>query len=241
MKAPNPSPSTSPLERSAAAAGLIVLAPLLIAAAALIALIDGPPIFFRQRRLGLFGHPFTLLKFRSMRAPCPRAITNERGGRVTRLGRVLRRYKVDELPQLWNVLRGEMRFIGPRPEIPSFLDIDDPRHSLALHALPGITDLASLIYRNEEEILARRDNPARYYRERILPEKLRLSLIYRERRSTASDLKLVALTVWYSLFPSRFDSHRAALLMGAASEYSRFTPAADRVGLPHREDGDPLR
>ena len=204
-------------DRLAAGVGLVTLVPLLAAAAAAIGAADGSPIFFRQTRLGRFGRAFGLLKFRTMRvAVSGPQITARPDSRVTRVGRVLRKYKLDELPQLWNVLKGDMRLVGPRPEVPAYVDLDDRAWQAVLAVRPGITDLASLIYRNEEEVLARAENPERHYRERILPEKLRLNLVYLERRSFWLDIKLILLTVWYSFVPNRFDSHRVRLAFGVA-------------------------
>lgn len=197
-------------DRLAAGVGLIVLAPLLIAVVATLAASNGLPIFFQQTRVGRFGRHFTLLKFRTMRLEPGLEITSLGDSRITPLGRVLRRYKLDELPQLWNVWKGEMSLIGPRPEVPAYVDIAEPRRRSVLEVPPGITDLAGLLYRDEERILARSKNPEDYYRQHVLPEKLRLSLLYIERRSFSSDIKLLALTVWYALVPSRFDAARVS-------------------------------
>ncbi len=211
-------------DRAAAGIGLIILAPLLIVVAVAAAAIDGLPIFFRQRRIGRFGRPFTLLKFRSMQAaPGPR-ITVAGDGRVTPLGRVLRRYKIDEIPQLWNVVRGEMSLVGPRPELPEYIEAADPRRQFVLDARPGITDLASLLYRDEEEILARSANPECCYREHILPDKLRLNLVYLEHRRFGLDVKLIALAIWYSLLPNRFDSERVGIAIGVAANREPMDP-----------------
>ncbi len=204
--------------RLAAAVGLILLAPFLIAIAAALATVNGRPIIFRQTRIGRLGREFTLLKFRSMRTEPGPGVTSQGDNRVTPLGRFLRRYKLDELPQLWNVVKGEMSLIGPRPEIPLYVDPTNPLHRSVLQVPPGITGLAGLLYRDEEAILAREQNPERYYREHILPDKLRLSLLYIERRSPSLDIKLLALTIWYSLVPSRFDAEHISVVMGIAAE-----------------------
>jgi lipopolysaccharide/colanic/teichoic acid biosynthesis glycosyltransferase len=117
---------------------------------------------------------------------------------------VLRRFKVDELPQLLNVLKGEMSFVGPRPEVSEFVD-EDERWQRVLSVRPGITDLASLVFRNEEEILASSPNPEEYYRRHVLPAKLALNVRYLQSRSMRRDLKLLTMTVWYSLRPARFN------------------------------------
>ncbi len=188
---------------------LAFAAPLMAALALAVKLQDGGAVLFRQERIGRFGKPFTLLKFRSMTAGRPgSAVTSSGDRRVTPLGRVLRAYKLDELPQLWNVLRGEMSLIGPRPEVPCFVDSCDPIWRAVQRVRPGITDLATLVYRDEERVLAGYDDPERGYREAVLPAKLALNLQYMERRSAARDLKLLALTVRYSILPGGFDPER---------------------------------
>jgi lipopolysaccharide/colanic/teichoic acid biosynthesis glycosyltransferase len=188
---------------------LVLAAPLMAAIALAVKLQDGGPVLFRQERIGRLGKPFTLLKFRSMTMSRPgAAITASGDRRVTPLGRVLRAYKLDELPQLWNVLRGEMSLIGPRPEVPCFVNAGDPVWQAVHRVRPGITDLATLVYRDEERILAGYDDPERAYREAVLPAKLALNLQYIERRSASRDLKLLALTVRYSLIPRGFDPER---------------------------------
>jgi lipopolysaccharide/colanic/teichoic acid biosynthesis glycosyltransferase len=186
-----------------------VFSPVLLAAALAVWLEDGRPVLFRHVRVGRNGRKFDLLKFRSMRdgAGGP-AITAGGDPRVTRVGRILRRYKLDELPQLWNVVRGDMALVGPRPEAPDYVDANDPVWRAVLRARPGITDLATLIYRNEEEILAGADDPDRYYRQVLLPAKLALNLRYAASRTPLSDLRLLALTLRYSFLPSGFDPAR---------------------------------
>ena len=192
-------------ERLAAAAGLLVLSPLLGAAALSIILEDGFPVFFRQVRVGQGGKPFTILKFRSMRNAPGALITSAADSRITRTGRVLRKYKIDELPQLFNVLKGDIRFVGPRPEVSAYVDFHDPAWQPVLAMKPGITDLATLVYRNEEDLLATAVDPDKLYREAILPAKLRLNGEYNRLRSLRTDVKLVRLTIWYSLRPNALD------------------------------------
>jgi lipopolysaccharide/colanic/teichoic acid biosynthesis glycosyltransferase len=197
------------LERMAAAIGLAIAAPVLLGFAVAIAFEDGFPITFRQDRIGQDGTPFRLWKLRSMRAGRQgTAITAGNDPRVTRTGRQMRRYKLDELPQLWNVLRGEMSLIGPRPEVPKFVDARQPVWREVLKVRPGITDLATLVYRNEEQLLAGSSNPEQYYRDILLPQKLALNLEYIRGRSLRSDIKLVLLTLWYSFFPHGLDPER---------------------------------
>ena len=189
--------------------GLLLLAPVLGGIALAIALTDGLPVFFRQSRVGRNGKPFQLLKFRSMRSSTTGPhITGAGDARITRLGAFLRHYKLDELPQLWNVLRGDMRLVGPRPEVPRFVDMTDPTWQAVLSVKPGITDLASLLYRHEEELLAEVNNVEDHYRNTILPAKLALNLEYLSVRTFWSDLKLICLTAWYSAVPKMFDQWR---------------------------------
>ena len=192
-----------------AGVGLVLLSPLLILAGFAVVLDDGWPILFGQERVGRGGTPFRMWKFRSMRARVPgRSITSGDDPRVTRVGRTLRKYKIDELPQLWNVVRGQMSLVGPRPEIPRFVNINDPVWHIVLQGRPGITDLASLVYRNEEKILAMSSDPEAYYTEVILPAKLQLNLRYAQARSFWRDVRLILLTVRYSVFASQFDVGR---------------------------------
>jgi lipopolysaccharide/colanic/teichoic acid biosynthesis glycosyltransferase len=197
------------LDLTASTVLLIAAAPLMFLLAMAVKVQDGGPVFFRQRRLGYNGRPFTLWKFRSMDSGTRgAAITASGDRRITRVGRFLRRYKLDELPQLWNVLRGDMSLIGPRPEVPGFVDGDNPMWRKVHGVRPGITDLATLVYRDEERILAGFSDPERGYRDAVLPAKLALNVEYIERRSLGRDLKLLALTVRYSFVRAGFDPER---------------------------------
>jgi lipopolysaccharide/colanic/teichoic acid biosynthesis glycosyltransferase len=176
---------------------LLLLSPVL-AVAAIAVKCSGPgPIFFRQTRVGRGGKPFEILKFRTMRTtPSPGPLITGAGDpRVTRVGRVLRRWKIDELPQLVNVLRGEMSFVGPRPEVPRYVDMFAEQYRELLAVRPGITDLASMAFREEETLLGRSANPEDVYVREILPRKLALSHAYVRRRSFGLDLRLIARTV----------------------------------------------
>jgi lipopolysaccharide/colanic/teichoic acid biosynthesis glycosyltransferase len=167
---------------------------------------DGPPILFSQTRVGRGGKPFRIWKFRTMRAGSQgSAITAAGDGRVTRAGAVLRRCKLDELPQLFNVLKGEMSLVGPRPEAPEYVELKAPIWQAVLQVPPGVTDLASLLYRDEEKLLGASSDPNALYREKVLPAKLVLNLVYLRSRSFRLDLKLILLSIRYSLFPRRFD------------------------------------
>lgn len=188
---------------------LLLSSPFLLLVALAVRLQDGGPVLFRQERIGRHGKPFPLWKFRSMSVGGKgTAITAGGDRRVTPLGRLLRRYKLDELPQLWNVLRGDMSLIGPRPEVPCFVDSTSPVWQAVHSVRPGITDLATLVYRDEERILAGFTDPERGYREAVLPAKLALNLQYLKQRSAARDLKLLALTIRYSFIPAGFDPDR---------------------------------
>ncbi|MGA8594324.1 MAG: sugar transferase, partial [Bryobacteraceae bacterium] len=199
-------------DRVCAAIALIVLSPLLFAAAIAVLVEDGRPILFRQRRIGYRGRPFDLWKFRSMRrqngGP---AITAAGDRRILRTGRYLRKYKIDELPQLWNVVKGQMNLVGPRPEVPPFVDCTMSIWQRVLAVPPGITDLATLVFRNEEQLLAGAHNPEQFYREQVLPVKLQLNLKYLAYRCFTTDMKLIFTTAWYCLFPAKFSANRVLL------------------------------
>jgi len=192
-----------------ASAGLVLLLPVFAVLAVAIVLDDGPPILFRQTRIGRGGRPFRLWKFRTMRVGSRgRAITAAGDHRVTRVGAALRKWKLDELPQLFNVLVGDMSLVGPRPEVPEFVEPDSPVWDAVLKVRPGITDLATLFYRSEERLLGAARDPVAFYRETVLPAKLRLNLKYMASRSFAQDLRLIWLSIRYSLFPAGFDAER---------------------------------
>jgi lipopolysaccharide/colanic/teichoic acid biosynthesis glycosyltransferase len=189
-----------------AAAGLFILTPLLLAIAILILFDDGLPILFKQIRVGKQGKPFRIWKFRTMRAGAQgTAVTAAGDNRVTRVGAFLRRHKLDELPQLVNVLKGDMSMVGPRPEVPEFVHLEAPIWQAVLQVRPGVTDVAALLFYDEEKLLRGPGDPATVYRETVLPVKLVLNLAYLRSRSYWRDLKLIYLAVRYSLFPRRFD------------------------------------
>ena len=186
--------------------GLVVLSPLFLVLAARIRLEDGSPVFFRQSRVGRNGRRFNLWKFRSMRKTIDGPlITSGNDSRVTRVGKTLRKYKLDELPQLWNVLIGDMSLIGPRPEVPPYVDEANEQWRRVLTVRPGVTDYASLLFRHEESLLAQAKDPERYYRDQVLPRKLALSIEYIEGRSAMADVRLVLMTVRSSFLPTELD------------------------------------
>ena len=204
------------IEAGAALAALIVMTPVMALIAVIVVLDSGFPVLYRQKRIGKGGRPFVIFKFRTMRDDLEgSAITAAHDRRVTRVGAWLRKLKLDELPQLMNVLRGEMSLIGPRPELPDYVDLESPLWRTVLGAAPGITDLATLAFRNEEEILGGVSNPDAYYRSSILPTKLRLNVRYQESRTLARDVKLLWLTARYSFFPRGYDRERILRSLGA--------------------------
>ena len=184
-------------DRVVAAAGLLFLWPVLAVVAILIRVkMPGGPVIFKQQRVGRGGKLFTMYKFRSMTVSHSGSSVSVAGeSRITPLGAKLRRYKLDELPELWNVLIGDMSFVGPRPDVPGYADCltGDDRRVLELR--PGITGPASLKYRNEEQILASVDDPIKYNDEVIFPDKVRINLYYLDNQSFLMDIKLIICTV----------------------------------------------
>jgi lipopolysaccharide/colanic/teichoic acid biosynthesis glycosyltransferase len=154
------------------------------------------PIFFIQKRVGQYGHLFKLIKFRSMViGHGGNSITVKGESRITQLGAFLRRHKLDELPELWNIVKGEMSFVGPRPEVPGYADnlMGEDRNILKLK--PGLTGPATLKYRHEEQILARQVNPVEYNDKILYPDKTRINLKYFHKRNFFLDLKIIAYTI----------------------------------------------
>jgi lipopolysaccharide/colanic/teichoic acid biosynthesis glycosyltransferase len=188
--------------------GLICLLPLMLLAAVLIKVDSTGPIFFRQERIGRGFRPFQILKLRTMIHNAQKTgglITFAKDPRITRVGRILRNTKIDELPQLINVLKGEMSLVGPRPEVPRYVEAFRNEYEEILKVRPGMTDLASLKYRNEEAILGQSDDPEEEYMKRVLPDKIRLAKDYLQRSSLFFDLTLIFRTL-LKLF-----AHRASL------------------------------
>ncbi len=196
-----------------AAGALVLFSPLMLLAAVAVRVTSPGPVLFRQRRVGLGGQPFEILKFRTMRsevggAPTRGPMVTEAGDRrITTVGRWLRATKCDELPQLINVLRGEMDLVGPRPEVERYVDLDDPRWQEVLAMRPGITDPVAITLRDEEGVLraARRngENPEDFYRQQLLPKKLEGYLAYGRRRSGLTDLGTLLATLVAVLRPRR--------------------------------------
>lgn len=181
-----------------AAGGLLVLSPLFAAVALAIWAADRGPVFYVQERVGLGGKTFGLWKFRSMRVGADRQgslVTVGGDPRVTRIGRWLRRFKIDELPQLLNVLRKEMSLVGPRPEVPRYVALYSPEQRAVLRLVPGITDPASVEFSREEEILRKAEDPERYYVEVVMPRKIELNLEYANRATVWTDLRMILRTL----------------------------------------------
>jgi lipopolysaccharide/colanic/teichoic acid biosynthesis glycosyltransferase len=176
---------------------LAPLSPLFLLAGVLIKVGSLGPIFYRSRRAGRGGKPFALLKFRTMIVNADKIggpSTSDDDPRVTRVGRFLRKYKLDELPQLINVLKGEMSLVGPRPEVLSEVELYTPEERHLLTVAPGITDWASILFHNEGEILKGAADPHEAYRKWIRPEKIRLGLEYVRNQSFSIDLKIIMTT-----------------------------------------------
>lgn len=187
------------LDILAAAVGLLILALPMVLIALFIKLDDGGSVFFKQKRVGKDHEVFNILKFRTMVEDAPAKggqVTVEGDSRITKIGHFLRKFKLDELPQLINVLLGHMSLVGPRPEVPQYVEMYNRDQSRVLLVRPGITDLASITYRSESEILARAEDPEKAYIEEIMPDKLRLNLEYIKNMSLGYDLKLIFKTFW---------------------------------------------
>ena len=192
------------------ALGLVLFSPVLLLIAILVKLSDGGPVFFRQQRVGQYGKLFWIWKFRTMIVDADKKglnVTKDGDPRITPLGRVLRKTKLDELPQLWNVCRGEMSFVGPRPEVPRYVERYTPSQREILQLKPGITDLATLEFRNEEDLLRQATDVEAFYLEHCVPRKIELNLVHARRASLWQDTRVILQT----LFPwSRSKTQKAA-------------------------------
>lgn len=183
------------LEAPLAALGLIATAPIVALAALAVVATSPGPAFFRQERIGRGGRRFELIKLRSMRLADGATVTAKGDSRITAVGRLLRRSKLDELPELWNVLRGDLALVGPRPEVPGFVDAESDAWRQVLAVRPGLTHPVTLRLRDEETLLAASPDPARLYRERLLPWKLAGYLAYEATRTPGRDLGVLAATL----------------------------------------------
>lgn len=177
---------------------LATLFPLMILIGILIALSSNGPALFKQIRVGRNGKNFSILKFRSMRTNTEHQGQLTVGGRdprVTRMGYVLRKFKIDEWPQLWNILIGEMSFVGPRPEVPKYVEMYNNQQRRVLDVRPGLTDLASIVYFSENEILEKVTDPEKEYVEVIMPAKLNLNLQHIDSQKAGKDIRIILMTL----------------------------------------------
>jgi len=187
-----------PFDLAASSLGVVLLSPLLCAVALGIRVCDGSPVFFRQARVGRGGKPFRMWKFRTMVHDAEKRgalLTVGGDGRITALGKRLRGWKVDELPQLFNVLDGTMSLVGPRPEVARYVARYSPEERRVLDLMPGITDPASIRYRDESERLARAEDPEAYYVRVLVPEKIRLNLEYGKKATLSRDIRVILKTL----------------------------------------------
>ena len=185
------------LDITASGIGLLLLCPLFLVLAIWIKLDSQGPVFYRQVRVGKGNRDFRIFKFRSMRIGSDKGSLITIGGhdaRITRSGYFIRKYKLDELPQLINVFLGDMSLVGPRPEVRRYVDLYTEEQRRVLNVRPGITDPASIKYRNENELLEGAEDPERYYIEVIMPDKLRLNIAYATNQSLRGDLRLICET-----------------------------------------------
>ena len=177
--------------------GIIILFPIMFIIAILIKIkMPDGPVIFKQERIGQYGHLFIMYKFRSMAVNHSGSSISVKGeNRITPLGAKLRKYKLDELPELWNVFTGKMSFVGPRPDVPGYADLLQGNERRILLLKPGITGLASLKYRNEEELLAEQPDPKKYNDEILFPDKVKINLDYIDNWSFWKDIKIIFYTI----------------------------------------------
>lgn len=183
----------------ACTAALVLLCPFWLCIALMVACGSKGGALYRQTRVGRDGREFKLLKFRTMRQDADKIgglITIGEDDRVTRIGRFLRKYKIDELPQFLNIIKGDMSIVGPRPEVPKYVALYNERQRRVLSVRPGLTDYASIEYISENELLAKSSDPDRTYIEEIMPDKLELNLKYIENQSVMEDLRLIFKTLF---------------------------------------------
>ena len=186
-------------DKTAAIAGLIFLFPMLLFIAIMIKIkMKDGPVIFSQKRVGRFGKLFTIYKFRTMQTVHGGSSVSVAGeSRITPLGSILRKHKLDELPELWNVLKGEMSFVGPRPDVPGYADQLSGENKQILELRPGITGPASLKYANEEVTFAQVDDPVKYNDDVIYPDKVQINLDYYYNHSFFGDLKIILKTIFH--------------------------------------------
>lgn len=184
--------------------GLIILFPFLILIALIIKITSKGPIFYKQKRVGISNIDFLVWKFRTMHIDADKTgllTVGGRDSRITTIGYYLRKFKLDELPQLFNVLFGSMSVVGPRPEVRKYVELYTLEQQKVLRVKPGITDWASIVYRDENVILEKSLNPERDYIQLILPDKIRYNLIFIEKRSLTEYFRIIITTFWRIIFP----------------------------------------
>lgn len=184
-----------------AAFGLVFTAPLLAISAIVIKLTSSGPAVFRQERVGRNGKTFTLFKLRTMNSCSGALVTAANDSRITAIGKILRRSKIDELPEFWNVVRGDMSIVGPRPEVPEFVNLEDPLWDEILNFRPGLTDPVTLRLRNEEQLLADVQADHSFYKDVIQPYKISGYLHFLRNRSWSTDIKIIYRTLTAIIFP----------------------------------------
>lgn len=232
------------LEIALAGLAMLIFSPVIALCALVIVVSSGTPILFRQQRIGLNGRPFTLIKFRSMH------VSNQGPGitafgdpRVTPAGRFLRRSKLDELPELWNILKGEMSFVGPRPEVPQYVDMADPAWQYVLQVRPGLTDPVTIRLRHEEALLERvKGDREAFYKSVLLPLKLQGYMEYQASRTSLSDLRILVRTAMAifradKVAPSVVEELRSQWPQKADQDLS----GASRSVLTDEDDGEDAR
>jgi len=203
--------------------GLLLLQPLFIVIAIMIKVDSRGPVFFKQGRVGKNFRGFVIYKFRTMVVDAEKKglrITSGGDDRVTRVGRILRKFKIDELPQLFNVLKGDMSLVGPRPEVEEYVKLYEKDYREILKRRPGITDVSSIIFREEEAVLKNQVDPEGYYKKILLPQKIRLAKEYIEHSSFLYDLKLILNTIHQVLCPPAVadEGYREKITEGSPKE-----------------------
>ena len=179
--------------------GILILSPLLIFIGLWVGLSSKGGVFYKQIRVGKNNKDFKLYKFRSMRVNSDKQgllTVGSKDSRITKAGYFIRKYKIDELPQLFNVLKGDMSFVGPRPEVRRYVDLYSKEQMKVLSVRPGITDPASIKYRNENDILSSASNPEQYYIQHIMPDKLKINIDYINTRTFIKDIKIIFQTIF---------------------------------------------
>jgi len=202
--------------------GLLLLQPLFVITAIMIKVDSPGPILFRQERMGRNFRRFKIYKFRTMVVDAEKEglrITSGGDRRVTKVGKMLRKFKIDELPQLFNVLKGDMSLVGPRPEVEEYVTLYEEDYREILKRRPGITDVSSIIFREEEAVLKNQADPEEYYKKILLPEKIRLAKEYMGKSSFSYDLKLVLNTLHRILSPPdvSHDGYRQKIIRDSSS------------------------